>query len=368
MKPIIKRYLRLRLLDNNILLFGENSIAKNIQVNDVLTRYVSLLDGERTVSEIFTILHNEFPEITVKDVEEATEKFLNENLIEDNNENKPDYLSDEELTRYDRQLLFFSMFETPNVDRYTFQKRLKDSKVTILGGGGVGSHTLLNLACAGVGEIRIVDFDKVELSNLNRSFIFNESDIGKKKVSSLEKKIKNINPKVNYEFIDKKISSKQEILGIINGSDFAVLCADTPYLKINKWFNEACLEKNIPYSLAGCSEFHGLVGPITIPYKTSCFECQDYDQKDIFSGSDYIVRANKRRTAPSFVPIISTLASLNSLEIIKYLTQIQQPSILNKQIRINFMTMEFEKIERPRKKDCPVCGDKVVKECSVSVR
>lgn len=358
MKPIIKPYLRLRLLKDNKLLFGEGSINKHLEANDIILHFMSLLDGKHSIEEIFNELHRNYPEISKEEVEDSINKLLRENLIEENEKQKPDFLSDEELERYNRQLLFFSMFEKPDVDSYTFQQRLKNAHITLLGVGGVGSHTLLNLASAGVGSIRVVDFDKVEGSNLSRSFIYDYLDIGKSKVTVLEEKIKKLNPFSNYEMVNQQITSKDDIVQLLDGTDFAILSADTPYLKINKWFNEACLLKNIPYSLAGCSEFHGTVGPITIPFQTSCFECQEFDQTDLYSGPEFLVEINKNRKAAAFAPIISSLASLNSLEIIKYLTKITESSLLNRQLEINYNTLEFKYIERPKLKNCPVCSKK----------
>lgn len=362
MRPRIKPYLRLRLLDDNVLLFGEDKNAKNIPLNPMLAEFIALLDGNREIAEIHASLKREYPLLNYQDVESGVRQLREANLVEDGEQPSPSDFREEELDRYDRQLLFFSMFEEADNDRYALQRRLKGARITVLGCGGIGSHTILNLACAGVGYVRIVDFDVVEPSNLNRSFVYGQKDVGKPKSAVLRDKMCDINPHIEYDFVEQKIGAKDDLTPLLDDTDFAVLCADTPYLRINEWFNEVCLRLRVPYGLAGSSEVYGTVGPITVPYETSCFECHGYDRTDLFAGPDFLVKANRRRVAPSFVPIIASLASMNSLEIVKYITRFSEPSIFNKQLKVDFSTLEFQYVDRPRRADCVACGAASVQE------
>ena len=105
------------------------------------------------------------------------------------------------LNRYSRQIVL------KNVG-LSGQKKISSSKVFIVGAGGLGSPVVDLLCRAGVGEIGIIDHDKVSLSNLNRQTLFNSSDINKYKVQVLKQKLKKINPLVKINIFNKKIDKK----------------------------------------------------------------------------------------------------------------------------------------------------------------
>ncbi len=109
-------------------------------------------------------------------------------------------LSKQELARYERQIIMPEWGETG-------QKRLKNSKVLVAGAGGLGSAVLTYLAIAGVGRIRIIDCDRVELSNLNRQVLYSDNDIGKEKVACAKGRLESLNPYIQIEakvFLVKK--------------------------------------------------------------------------------------------------------------------------------------------------------------------
>lgn len=356
MRPAIKRHLAIRLLPDGNILFGTDKNAQSVDLDETISHLFALMDGDTEIAAINSAMRSRFPQIAPGDIESVVSQLMEANLVEDRDIEPPENLSPLELARYDRQLLFFSGFEHGTPQRYSFQSALKKAHVTLLGCGGVGSHTFLNLARAGVGTLRVVDFDQVEVSNLNRSFIFRGSDIGKRKTEVLREQAEAVNPHVIYDIIDREIKGYDDVSELITDTDFVVLCADKPYLRINQWVNFACLSHNIPYGLAGSSEEFGTVGPITIPFETSCFDCQDFDRTDLFSGPDFLVRANQERKAPSFVSVIAAFASLNSLEIVKHLTRISTPSTYNRQLKIDFQELSFEYIDLPRKAECPSCS------------
>lgn len=356
MRPFFKSHLHLRLLAEDRLLLGEGQMAKNILLDGVISDFLAALDGSTTPEQIHSRLLLRHPTLLFSEVQASLDKLVAANLVDDADRPRPTDFTDEELERYSRQLSFFGMSATSKDDEFDFQRKLREAHVTVLGCGGVGSHTLLNLAAVGVGRIRVVEFDKVETSNLNRSFIFRDTDIGRKKLDVLAPALESLNPRAQYEWIDTRVEEPEQMESILQGTDFALLAADTPYLRINDWFNHTCLALRVPYSLAGCSQIDGTVGPMTIPFQTSCFSCQSYDRTDLFSGPDYVVEANKQRRAPSFAPIISSLASINAGEVVKYLTGWATPSILNRKLAVNFATLKFEFKDAPRRPDCVECG------------
>ena len=110
-------------------------------------------------------------------------------------------LSEENIDRYDRQIILKNVGPTG-------QKKILNSKVLIIGGGGLGSPVSDSLSRAGVGRIGIADYDKVNLSNIHRQSMFSSEDIGKYKVDVIKKKIKLINQKIKVKTLKKKINKK----------------------------------------------------------------------------------------------------------------------------------------------------------------
>ena len=106
-------------------------------------------------------------------------------------------LTTDELERYNRQMMIKGFGREG-------QEKLKQTKVIIAGGGGLGSPSSIYLAAAGVGMIRIVDHDRVELSNLNRQVLHWDEDVGRRKVASAAGKLKKLNPEVEIEAIEEQ--------------------------------------------------------------------------------------------------------------------------------------------------------------------
>jgi len=140
-------------------------------------------------------------------------------------------LSSEELQRYSRHLVL-PQFGVAG------QEKLKEASVLVVGAGGLGAPVLLYLSAAGVGKIGIADFDKIELSNLQRQVLFNSDDIGKSKSLMAAESIKQLNAEISVSTINEKITSTN-ILPIISNYDIVVDCTDnfpTRYL-----LNDACV-------------------------------------------------------------------------------------------------------------------------------
>src|SRR5207244_2875701 len=145
-------------------------------------------------------------------------------------------LSREELRRYSRHLLL------PNVTT-TGQRRLKAARVLVVGAGGLGSPVAMYLAAAGVGQLGLVDFDAVDLTNLQRQLLHGTSDVGRSKLDSARDRLLEVNPNVHVELHAARLTSENalEIMGdydlVVDGTDnFA-----TRYLT-----NDACVILGIP--------------------------------------------------------------------------------------------------------------------------
>ena len=137
---------------------------------------------------------------------------------------------------------------------YSGQKKIFSSKVLVVGLGGLGCPLITYLASTGVGKIGIVDFDKVEISNLNRQTLFKASDIGKLKVNQAKKAIKKINNKIKIIAFKNKLTSKN-IRKILN--DFDIICDGTDNYNTRYLINDFCLKNKKILISSAISKFDG---------------------------------------------------------------------------------------------------------------
>ena len=149
------------------------------------------------------------------------------------------------------------------------QAKLLDSKVLLLGAGGLGSPAALYLAAAGVGTIGIVDMDEVDASNLQRQILHNVDRIGERKVDSAKKTLTMLNPDVNVVAHDTRLSA-DNVLDLIDGYDVIVDGADN--FPVRYLLNDASLKKRIPVVHGSIFRFEGQA-TVFNPYKGPCYRC-----------------------------------------------------------------------------------------------
>lgn len=136
------------------------------------------------------------------------------------------------------------------------QRKIMNSKVLVIGAGGLGSPVIQYLAAAGVGTLGVTDFDEVELHNLNRQIIHNENSVGKSKVKSAEKFVKNLNQQVNFIGIESKIdeSNVEEIL-----SQFDIIIDGSDNFKTRYLINDTCVKLRKPLVYGSILGFSGQI-------------------------------------------------------------------------------------------------------------
>lgn len=171
-------------------------------------------------------------------------------------------LTENERQRYDRQIMMPEIGEEG-------QEKLKGAKVVIAGVGGLGSPIALYLAAAGVGMLRIIDQDVVDLSNLNRQILHWDTDIGRGKVDSAFDKLSNLNSTIRVEAVRETIG-EENVGDLIGDCDLIVDAMDN--LPTRYLLNKAAIEKNIPFFHGAVRGFEGRVMTV-IPGKTACLMC-----------------------------------------------------------------------------------------------
>jgi molybdopterin/thiamine biosynthesis adenylyltransferase len=171
-------------------------------------------------------------------------------------------LTKDELKRYDRQIIMRGFGEEG-------QEKLKQAKVIVAGSGGLGSPSSIYLAAAGVGTIRIIDRDQVELSNLNRQILHWDKDIGRNKVDSAAEKLSQLNSNVKIEAIEETIN-EDNVSKLVAGFDLIVDAMDN--LPIRYLLNKVAIDNRIPFIHGAVYGLEGRAMTI-IPGETACLRC-----------------------------------------------------------------------------------------------
>tara|TARA_B100000900_G_C20544578_1_gene701974 strand:- start:553 stop:1296 length:744 start_codon:yes stop_codon:yes gene_type:complete len=150
------------------------------------------------------------------------------------------------------------------------QKKIKSSKVLVIGMGGLGCPLSIYLSSLGVGTIGIVDNDKVELSNLNRQIIYNSKDIGKFKIDIAKKRIKSINASTTIKSYKIKLNKSNAEKLIKN---FDIICDGTDNFKTRLIINDSCLKRKKILISAAVNGFDGHIFKFNFRKKTPCYRC-----------------------------------------------------------------------------------------------
>jgi len=238
-------------------------------------------------------------------------------------------LTENELKRYERQIRIFGA---------DGQERLKNAKVFVAGAGGLGSAISIYLAAAGIGRIRIVDHEKIELSNLNRQILYCDEDVGREKAASAEEKLKKINPDVSLEAISETIE-ENNVLELVGDFDLIVDAMDnfhTRYL-----LNRTAIVKNIPFFYGAINGLYGQATTI-IPGKTACLRC-------IFPEPPLSM------TFPVVGATCGVIGCIQVTEIVKYIVKMGS-SLENRLLLWDGLNAKIDEIEIERNPSCEDCG------------
>ncbi|MCF7955654.1 MAG: HesA/MoeB/ThiF family protein [Phycisphaerae bacterium] len=246
-------------------------------------------------------------------------------------------LNEQQKKRYSRHVLLEGVGEEG-------QLRLLESKVLVIGCGGLGSPACLYLAAAGVGTIGIVDADQVDLSNLQRQIAHHTPDIGSDKVESAKAKMKSMNPDVKVA-AHKVWADAGNIRDIIAGYDFVIDATDNFAAKF--LINDACYFEKTPLCHAGVVGFEGQLMTI-IPGETACYRC-------IFNAPPPDGAVPMCGDVGVLCTVPGVLGTLQATEAIKYFLKKGELSV-NSLLTFNAINMSFRKIPLKRNFECAICG------------
>lgn len=245
-------------------------------------------------------------------------------------------LSSKDLERYSRQVMLEEI-------GYEGQLKLKNAKVCVVGVGGLGNPIATRLVAMGIGKIRIVDRDVVELSNLHRQTMFDESDIGQVKVEAAAKKLRKMNSDVLIEALPVSVND-YTALDIVEGCDVVIDALDSVNARYS--LNKACVKKNIPFVTGAAVGVSGQVFTI-LPKQTACYHCvlPALDENSMPTCSTEGVH-------PS---ILSIVGGIEVAEAVKIMIG-RPPTLANKLLYIDLDNLDFSSAEFRKVDECPVCG------------
>ena len=246
-------------------------------------------------------------------------------------------LTTDELERYERQIIIEGFGEEG-------QERLKRAKVFVAGAGGLGSPVLMYLMAAGVGTVRIVDHDRVELSNLNRQVLHWDEDIGRRKIDSALEKLKRLNQGVKIEATEEMIT-EANVSQLIAGFDLIVDAMDN--LPTRYILNKAALERNIPFFHGAIYGFEGRAMTI-IPGQTACLRC-------LYRG----VVPRKKFPVIGVAPAV--IGCIQATEVIKYIVGIGE-LLTDRLLIYDGLNLKFTEFKVKKDPNCEHCSHFASKE------
>jgi molybdopterin-synthase adenylyltransferase len=278
-------------------------------------------------------------------------------LVEDAAEE--DSLTAETRERYDRQLRYLADITTARGPTPTgCQEKLAGSRVAVFGAGGLGGRVAWELASIGVGELRLLDGDRVELSNLNRQIQYTEAQIGLLKVECLADRLRSFNSTIKVEPVAERIEGEERLAEFIEGADLLVDAADWPAHVVERWCNSACFKAGIPYIAMSHQPPVARIGPLYVPGVTGCFCCQEISYRRDYPLFDVAIeqRQGQPSPAPTLGPACGLTAGLIGTEVMHFLTGVVEPKTLGVGYALDLRTLTFETYDVTPEADCPVCA------------
>ena len=246
--------------------------------------------------------------------------------------------SEDQVLRYSRHIIL------PTIGAVG-QRKLLDAKVLCVGAGGLGSPAAMYLAAAGVGTLGIVDFDRVDVTNLQRQLLHDTNDVGRPKVDSAADRINGINPEVHVVKHNVVLSSDNafDVLGqydiVVDGSD---------NFPVRYLVNDATQMLGKPLVYGSIFQFDGQASVFLPGQETPCYRC-------LFPEPPPPGTVPSCAEGGVFGVLPGIIGSIQAVEAIKLITQIGEP-LVGRLLLFDALEMDFTTVKLRWDPDCPVCG------------
>jgi len=316
---------------------------------------IPLLDGGHTFQEIAEKVADVFD---AEDLAAGLRLLAEQHLLIDTDDGTPPSQSPDPLAP---QLNFF--YEM-NTNPQEVQSRLRSATVTIFGLGNAGASTAIALAAAGVGQLRCIDFMAVGGADTYLSNAFSEADAGQLRAAVVAQRLAAKAPEVSVTVHTQKPENDDDVLALVDGSDFVINCLDAGESSLIYKLNRVCLRAGIKWTSCALSGPEIIVGPTVHPAETACYLCYKMrsvacagNPEDEFAFESFLDQRKSDDSArhENLVSGVDVATGLVSLEAIKSLSGVFAPSAVGKIIVFNLLDLTSTKHVVLRKPWCPAC-------------
>lgn len=245
-------------------------------------------------------------------------------------------LSDQEMLRYNRQIILRGF-------DFEGQEALKDARVLVVGLGGLGCAATQYLAGAGVGQLTLLDFDTVSVSNLQRQTLHSDATVGQPKVESARDALARINPHITITPVNARLDD-DAMTSLIAGHSLVLDCTDN--VSVRNQLNAGCYTAKVPLISGAAIRMEGQVTVFTYRENEPCYRCLSR-----LFGENALTCVE----AGVMAPLIGVIGSLQAMEAIKLLAHYGQPAG-GKIVMYDAMTCQFREMKLIRNPGCEVCG------------
>lgn len=352
MRPRLKRTIEsIKAPDGDLVLMRPGADDIRVENPDGQeTAFLLALDGSQAIGDLEA-------RFGARKVGETMAQMQHLDLVEDASDD--DRLPPAELERFDRQLRYFSDAAAgggPSPSEC--QMRLREARVAILGVGGLGGRVAWELTACGVGDLRLVDGDRVEVSNLNRQIQYTEADIGLLKVEIMAARLRSFNSAIRVTATARRLVTQAHLADFIDGADVVVAAADWPAYEIETWCNAACFEAGIPYIAMAQFPPKIKVGPFYVPGSSGCYECQKIAWRRDYPLFDAAVDQLRGRSSPAATlgPTSGLIGAQVAMDVVHFVTGLVEPASTKAACIYDIRTMEVVRVPVVPEPDCPRCS------------
>ena len=245
-------------------------------------------------------------------------------------------MNDEQLLRYSRQIML------PQID-VAGQEKLLATNVLIIGLGGLGAPVSMYLAAAGIGHLTLLDFDTVELSNLQRQIIYSTTDIGRTKVDSAHDNLLRLNPDIRITRLNKKLNA-DELHEQVEQADVVIEGSDN--FETRFAVNAACVKTRTPLVSGAAIRMEGQVSVYLNDGNGPCYRCLYKDEGELDASCSH---------NGVLAPVVGIIGSIQATEAIKVITEVGKV-LDGRLLLLDAMNMDWRSLKLKKDPACPVCA------------
>lgn len=249
-------------------------------------------------------------------------------------------MNDDQLLRYSRHILLDDI-------GIEGQQRLLDSRVLVVGAGGLGSPVAMYLAASGVGHVTLADPDKVDLTNLQRQIAHTTDRVGQPKVGSAAKALHDINPEVRLSLLEKQLQA-EDLEQLMSSIDVVVDCCDN--FATRQAVNAACVKHRVPLVSGAALRMDGQIAVFDARDALSpCYAC-------VFPPTP-APPETLCATMGVLAPLVGVIGTMQAMETVKLLTGMGS-RLVGKLLMLDGRDMAWREMYLSRHANCPVCSSK----------